>query len=494
MGGHEVDGLDGAQRNDPVVLAAITHDADGAHRQEDGERLADLVVEVGLAQLFDEDGVSLAQQVAVLFLHFAKHAHAQARTREGVTVEHVVGQAEFEADAAHFVLEQLAQRLHQTHLHLFRQAADVVVGLDDVGLAGLAGRGFDDVRVDGALGQPLGVLELLGLVVEHVHEDAADGLALGFRLVDTRESGEEALFRVDLDDVQAEVIAEHVHHLLAFVQAQQTVVNEDAGQAIADGAVHQHGDHGGVHAAGEAQDHLVVTHLLADAGNGVVDDGGRGPEALAAADVLDEVLQHAGTLTGVGHFRVELHAVEALGFVGHGGVGAGRGLGDGGEAGGDLGDLVAVAHPDIQQGIAVVGNGVFDVAQESAGLAGLAQHFDLGVAEFTQVGGLHLAAELLGHGLHAVADTEHRHTGVEHVLGGARAARLGHGFRAAGEDDAARVELADLLFGYVPGPQLAVDADFTDATGDELGVLGTEIQDKDTVGVNVFSHFIPASG
>ena len=206
------------------------------------------------------------------------------------------------------------------------------------------------------------------------------------------------------------------------------------------------------------------------------------------------MLQHAGTLTGVCHFRVELHAVEATGLIGHGRMGAGRGLGYGGEAGRDLGDLVAVAHPDVQQGVAVLCDGVFDVAQEGAGLAGVAQHFDLGITEFTQGGGLHLAAQLLGHGLHAVADAEHRHTGVEDVLGGTGAARLGHGFRAAGEDDAARIEFADLLFGYVPGPQLAVDADFTDTTGDKLGVLGTEIQDEDAVLVNVFSHFIPASG
>ncbi len=139
------------------------------------------------------------------------------------------------------------------------------------------------------------------------------------------------------------------------------------------------------------------------------------------------MLQHAGTLTGVGHFRVELHAVEALGFIGHGRVGAGRGLGDGGEVGRNGSDLVTVAHPDIQQSIAVVGDGIFDVAQERAALASFSQHFHLGVTEFTLGGGLHLATQLLGHGLHAVADTEHRDTGVEHILGGARAARFGDG-------------------------------------------------------------------
>ncbi|MNH13722.1 hypothetical protein D3C79_733030 [compost metagenome] len=206
------------------------------------------------------------------------------------------------------------------------------------------------------------------------------------------------------------------------------------------------------------------------------------------------MFEQTGTLTGVGHFRVELHAVEFLLFAGHGRMGAGGGLRDRGEAGRDLGHLVTVAHPDVQQGVAVGGDGVFDVAQQGAGLTGLTQHFDLGITKLTFGGRLHLATELLGHGLHAVADAEHRHAGVEHVLGGAGAAGLGHGLGAAGEDDAVGIEFADLRFGHIPGPQFAVDTDLTDTAGDKLGVLGTEIQDQDTVSVNIFSHFIPASG
>ena len=54
VGGHKVDGFDGAKRNDPIIFTTIAHHANGAHRQEHGERLADLVVEVGFAQLFDK--------------------------------------------------------------------------------------------------------------------------------------------------------------------------------------------------------------------------------------------------------------------------------------------------------------------------------------------------------------------------------------------------------------------------------------------------------
>lgn len=41
--GHEVDGLDGAQSNHPLVAAAVADHADGLHRQEDAKRLAHLV-------------------------------------------------------------------------------------------------------------------------------------------------------------------------------------------------------------------------------------------------------------------------------------------------------------------------------------------------------------------------------------------------------------------------------------------------------------------
>ena len=157
----------------------------------------------------------------------------------------------------------------------------------------------------------------------------------------------------------------------------------------------------------------------------------------------------------MGHFRVELHAVEAFFFVGHNGERAGVGAGDGHEVGWDRGHFVAVAHPHVQQRFAGRADGVFDVAQQRA----LFDDFHLRVAELTFVGALHMATQLHRHGLHAVAHAQHRHAGVEHVVRGARAAGFGGAFRAAGEDNAAWVEFADLLFANVPGPQFAVNAD-----------------------------------
>ncbi len=52
-----------------------------------------------------------------------------------MAVDHLVRQSKLDADAPHLVLEELAQRLHELQPQLRGQAADVVMGLDDVRLA-----------------------------------------------------------------------------------------------------------------------------------------------------------------------------------------------------------------------------------------------------------------------------------------------------------------------------------------------------------------------
>ena len=287
-----------------------------------------------------------------------------------------------------------------------------------------------------------------------------------------------------MNDVQTEVVAKHVHNLLGFVQTQQTVVHEDAGQVFTDGAVQQHRGYGGVHAAGEAEDHFVITNLLADTLHGIVDDFCRGPQGFTLADVTHEALQHAHTLTGVGHFRVELHAVETFFFVRHDGERAAFSAGNGHEVGRDSGDFVAVAHPHVQQRFAVCGQGVFDTAHQRA----VGDDFNLCVAELTLVRAFYVAAQLHRHGLHAVANAEHRYARFEHVLRRTRAVLFGSAFRAAGQDDAAWIELANLCFRDIPRPQLTVNAQLTHAARHQLSVLRTKVQDENAMFMNVFRH------
>ena len=57
---------------------------------------------------------------------------------------------------------------------------------------------------------------------------------------------EETRFAFNVNNVEAEVVAKHIHNLLCFVQAQQAVIHEHAGQTVANGAMQQHCRHGGV--------------------------------------------------------------------------------------------------------------------------------------------------------------------------------------------------------------------------------------------------------
>src|SRR5690606_7808381 len=141
-----------------------------------------------------------------------------------------------------------------------------------------------------------------------------------------------------------------------------------------------------------------------DLGDGVFDDVVRRPEFFAGADIAHKTFQQAAALQRVGHFRVELHTVEAALVVGHGGDRAGVGAGRNLETAGHAVDAVAVAHPHIEE-IARVFFVIDDAVKQAVRLA----LFDTGVTEFVFFTVDYGTAELRGHGLHAVADAQHRH-------------------------------------------------------------------------------------
>src|SRR5690554_5470856 len=281
-----------------------------------------------------------------------------------------------------------------------------------MGLAVLAGGGFDHVRVDGALGEKIDAFDLGGLFIEYIDKGVADDLALRFGVVFALEPGEKTLFSINADHFHTHVASEGFHHLVAFILAQQTVINEHAGQLITNGLVQECRYHRGVNATGETKKYVAVTYLVTHSGNLVFDDLGRGPQFLGTADLHHEVFENALALQGVGHFGVELHTVEALLGAAHGSNGAARRGGGHVESVWHTGDFVAVAHPHIEQRLAVMVDVVLDVAEQLI----VAINLDLGVAKLLLVGALYRTTQLHGHGLHAVANTQHRQSQLEHAL------------------------------------------------------------------------------
>ena len=125
-----------------------------------------------------------------------------------------------------------------------------------------------------------------------------------------------------------------------------------------------------------------------------------------------------------------------------------------------------------------------NVPEQRAGRA----HFNLGIAELPFLGAGHPAAELLGHGLHAVADPQNRNAAIKQAFRRPGTTQLGHRFRPTGKDNPFRVELIKLFIGDIERPDLTVNADLANAACNELGVLGAEIENQDAVVVNVMGH------
>ncbi len=140
-----------------------------------------------------------------------------------------------------------------------------MVALDDRARP-LEGHALDHVGVERALDQEFRAADLGGFAIEDVDEDAADDLPLLFRIGDARERGQELLSRVDVHQVQVEVVAEHADDFLGLVLSEHAVVDEDAGELVADGFRDQHRRDRRVDPAREAANDLGVADLLADLG------------------------------------------------------------------------------------------------------------------------------------------------------------------------------------------------------------------------------------
>jgi hypothetical protein len=146
------------------------------------------------------------------------------------------------------------------------------------------------------------------------------------------------------------------------------------------------------------------------------------------------------------------------------------------EALGQAQDAVAVAHPDLALGALVQ-------ALEERVPVGL--ELEQRAAVLVVLGALDQATELVSQQLQAVADAEDRHVDLEH-LGIDPGRVLGQDARgSAGQDQPGRGPRAHLVGGQGGRMDLAVDVLLANSPGDQLGVLGTEIEDQDAVEVRV---------
>ena len=140
------------------------------------------------------------------------------------------------------------------------QSADIVVALDNRRVAHAA---LDNIGIYCALNEEIHPAEPLALVFKNADKLLADNFSLLLRLGHACELGEETLLGVDSDELHIKALAEDVLDLVALVLSEQTVVNENAGQLLADRSVQEHGCNGAVDSAGHGAEHGLVAYLLA---------------------------------------------------------------------------------------------------------------------------------------------------------------------------------------------------------------------------------------
>ena len=264
---------------------------------------------------------------------------------------------ELTAERAHLVLEQLAQRLDQLHVHSLGQPPDIMMALDRHRRAAGERHAFDHVGIERALGEKFGrasarsATQFGRFLFKHRDEFAADELALGLGLGDPGEAGHEAGFGVDHHQRDVVMIAEQAFDLLAFVEAEQPVIDEHAGQLCANRFVDQDRGDRGINPARQAADDpspiWADPDLVADFADLVVAVGAHRPVTGHAAHPVDEIGEQLGTVGSVDHLGMELCAVVAPRLVGDDRERRAVGHRDDVETGRELRDLVAVAHPHL---------------------------------------------------------------------------------------------------------------------------------------------------
>ena len=345
FGGHEVAGFYGAQDDGVVVGASVAHDADGAHVGEGGEVLAKIFGDACLINLFPIDGVGFLDEFYLFLRDLADDADAQPRPGERLALDKSFGYAELTADFADFVLKKKPERLDDfLEIDMIRQAADVVVRLDDGGHAQAA---LDDVGINGALDEEIDLPDLFRFRFKDANKFFADDFALLLGIDNAFQSVIKGFVSIDTNKIQivGPFRAKDRRHFVAFIFAQKSVVDENAGKLPPDRLGKQHRRHRGIDAARKGAERPPHAKLRFQLGDRLIDEGAHSPISRAAADSSHKIPDHRLSFDGVQHFGMELDGIQPSDAVLHARYRAVRSRRRHPKARRRLGNVVRMAHP-----------------------------------------------------------------------------------------------------------------------------------------------------
>ena len=146
--------------------------------------MPNFVVEIVGLHLLDHDGIGVSQDFTAFRCYFTKDTYGQARPGERLAHDDFLGQSQFLAQFADFILEQAAQRFDQLELHLFRQATHVMVTLDERGRVAGDRHRLDNIRIKRSLCEKLGLAYLAGGLLEDIDKGVPNDFSLGLWIGD----------------------------------------------------------------------------------------------------------------------------------------------------------------------------------------------------------------------------------------------------------------------------------------------------------------------
>ena len=118
-------------------------------------------------------------------------------------------------------------------MHSFRQTAHVMVRFNR--LRGPLHRdGFDDIRVQRPLHKKIDRTNPLCFLFKNTNKLIPDQLPFFLRIGNTGEHVQKAFRRINTVNVEMEIVLQHRKDFLVFILSQQSGVNENADETIAD--------------------------------------------------------------------------------------------------------------------------------------------------------------------------------------------------------------------------------------------------------------------
>jgi hypothetical protein len=100
---HKVLGLNGSESNDLLISPLVSLNTDSLYGQERDKRLRDVVVQSGLSDLFNVDGIGGLEDLDLFPGDFSQDSDGETGTGEGVTSDQMGGDVKQTTKSSNFV-------------------------------------------------------------------------------------------------------------------------------------------------------------------------------------------------------------------------------------------------------------------------------------------------------------------------------------------------------------------------------------------------------